>query len=42
MMGGRAERNDYLLLHAFFKNNYVPPDKQSFNKKGINLYIFFH
>lgn len=28
LLGGRSERNEFLLLHAFTEKNFIPPDKQ--------------
>ena len=33
MAGARAERNEFLLLHEFHKNDFIVPDK-SFNNKA--------
>uniref|UniRef100_A0A8D0G4W1 DNA polymerase n=1 Tax=Sphenodon punctatus TaxID=8508 RepID=A0A8D0G4W1_SPHPU len=40
MMGGRSERNEFLLLHAFYERDYIVPDKQVFKKSQQKLVDF--
>lgn len=36
LQGGRSQRNEFLLLHAFSERNYICPDKQYNKNKGDN------
>lgn len=42
LMGGRSERNEYLLLHAFTEKEYIVPDKEyKKNNKVINYLLLY-
>ena len=36
LVGGRSERNEYLLLHAFNDKDFILPDKYSYNNRKAN------
>nr|XP_002123526.4 DNA polymerase alpha catalytic subunit [Ciona intestinalis] len=35
LMGGRSERNEFLLLHAFHERGFIPPDKIKRSKDNL-------
>ena len=38
-MGGRSERNELLLLHAFYDKNFVLPDKDYKKKTAVVRFV---
>lgn len=34
LLGGRSERNEMLLLHAFVERNFIPPDRDRPSRKA--------
>jgi DNA polymerase alpha subunit A len=41
LMGGRSERNEFLLLHAFNERGYIAPDKVYGKKQAAAAVSFF-
>ena len=35
LLGGRSERNEFLLLHAFHDRGFIPPDKSELYGKNL-------
>ena len=38
LLGGRAERNEFLLLHAFTEKDFIVPDKEYKKKAPVVSY----
>ncbi|KAJ3125693.1 DNA-directed DNA polymerase alpha catalytic subunit pol1 [Nowakowskiella sp. JEL0407] len=39
LMSGKADRNEFLLLHEFYNNKFIVPDKRVGPKKGVKEFV---